>query len=120
MRVGKLDDLKGVGLLRQHPARHHQIRPVQIDVQQFFRIAIDQAALPRWREQCGDGYEAERWGRKARPVDFASGGEIPKGLAVETRHNQQDIAQRLHGCLFRAGEQEVRAADPERKLLREK
>ena len=42
----EFDDPERIGLLRQHPAGHDEIGPIQIGPQQLLRIPIDEAALP--------------------------------------------------------------------------
>ena len=45
----KLDHLKRVRLLWQHPAGHDQIRPVDVGVLQLLGIPVDQTTMPRRR-----------------------------------------------------------------------
>ncbi len=111
MLVRQCDDVQRIGLLRQHPAGHHQVGPIEIGVPQFLGVAVDEAALPGRRQQRGDRDQAERRRRKARPEDLAGRGEVPERLAAEPRRDQEDVARGWHGGVSNSGERTSRAAE---------
>src|SRR6516165_9461666 len=91
-RAAHLDDSKGIRLLKQHSSGHHHISPVEVCLDQRFGVAIDKPHLPGFREQGGDGNQAERRRRITRPGQFACCPVIPERIGIETRKYHQHLA----------------------------
>ncbi len=83
MRVRQRDDAERVRPLRHHPAGHHHIGPLEVGILQGLGVAVDEAALPRFREQRGDRDQPERRRGKAGTVNLARGLEIPERPAAK-------------------------------------
>ena len=97
-----LDDLERIVFLRQHPAGHDEIGPGEVGVGQLFRVAVDEAQIPRRRQQRGERDQAERRRRAARPPNIADRLQVPERIRIELRKHQERVRARSRHRLFLA------------------
>ncbi len=86
------DDLERIRLLRQHAAGQDDIRPLQIGVFKFRRIAVDEAGFPGFRQHSRNGDKPQRRSRIFRADQFAGLAVVPEGSSHEARMDQEGPA----------------------------
>jgi hypothetical protein len=102
---------RGVGLLRQHPARHHQIRPVQIGVQQLSVLRLTRrhcqedgsSAATVMRPRGGAGKRAPKTSQAA--VKFQKDWPLKRGTTNKTLH--KDCTAASSGRMNKRCEQKI-------------
>jgi hypothetical protein len=67
------------------------VRPRKIGFAQFLRVAIDEAEIPRRRQQGCERDQPEGWRREARAPDVTDYLKIPKRVRIELRKHQKSI-----------------------------
>ena len=103
-RLAHLDDDLRIVVLRKHPPGHDEIGPCEVGVRQLLGVAVDEAEIPRRRQQRGERDEAERRRRAAGAPYVADRLQVPERVRIEFGEHHQDIGCRRRHRAAPAGQ----------------